>query len=147
MALRAKWEFMDRSVTHKILYGPQLRFGPNILNTSKSVRRYVFVIVYLRQKTNSDKIRKKTLYWSGPVHILKYWLVNVRKYWAMSSGYILQYHQVIYYNVIRLYTTMSSGDILQYHQVIKTWFGSAYAFHKLLRGLLSVSWPKPGYIV
>jgi hypothetical protein len=32
MALRAKWQFMDRSVTHKIVYGPQLRFGPyNIL--------------------------------------------------------------------------------------------------------------------
>jgi hypothetical protein len=28
----------------------------------KSVRRHVFVIVYLRQKTSSDKIRKKTLY-------------------------------------------------------------------------------------
>jgi hypothetical protein len=30
--------------------------------TSKSVRRHVFVIVYLRQNTSSDKIRKKTLY-------------------------------------------------------------------------------------
>ena len=36
----------------------------------------------------------------------------------MSSGYILQCHQVIYYNVIRWYTTMSSGYILQCHQVI-----------------------------
>ena len=40
-----------------------------ILNTCKSVRRHVFVIVYLRQKSSSDKIRKKTLYWSGPVNI------------------------------------------------------------------------------
>ena len=32
MALRAKWQFMNRSVTHKIVYGPQLHFGPyNIL--------------------------------------------------------------------------------------------------------------------
>jgi hypothetical protein len=23
----AKWQFMDRSVSHKIVYGPQLRFG------------------------------------------------------------------------------------------------------------------------
>jgi len=37
----------------------------------------VFVIVYLRQKTSSDKIRKKTLYWSGPVNMLKYWPVNI----------------------------------------------------------------------
>jgi hypothetical protein len=28
MALPAKWQFMDRSVTHKIVYGPQLPFGP-----------------------------------------------------------------------------------------------------------------------
>ena len=28
MALPAKWQLMDRSVTHKIVYGPQLRFGP-----------------------------------------------------------------------------------------------------------------------
>ena len=39
MALRAKWQFMDRSVTHKIVYGPQLRFGPyNILwATTRSI--------------------------------------------------------------------------------------------------------------
>jgi hypothetical protein len=152
MALRAIWQFMDRDVTHKILYEPKrswgsytilwvtdrsinchsikvmvncycctlifkcpishgtmkhvsvilfwwfgsytictiqvqvllLRYGPEvpwticyiILNACKSVRRHVFVIVYLRQKTNSDKIRKKTLYWSGPIHILKYSLGN-----------------------------------------------------------------------
>jgi hypothetical protein len=37
--LRAKWQFMNRSVTHKIAYGPQLRFGPyNILwVTSRSI--------------------------------------------------------------------------------------------------------------
>jgi hypothetical protein len=35
MALRAKWQFMDRFVTHKIVYGPQVRFGPyeNIILT------------------------------------------------------------------------------------------------------------------
>jgi hypothetical protein len=39
MALRAKWQFMDWSVTHKIVYGTQLRFGPyNILwVTSRSI--------------------------------------------------------------------------------------------------------------
>ena len=31
-------------------------------NTCKYFRRHVVVIVYLRQKTSSDKIRKKTLY-------------------------------------------------------------------------------------
>jgi len=28
-----------------------------------------------------------------------------------------------------------------------TWFGTLYAFHKPLRGLLSVNCPKPDYIV
>jgi hypothetical protein len=50
-----------------------------ILNTCISVRRHVFVIVYLRQKTSSDKIVKKTLYWSGPVNILIYWPAVITK--------------------------------------------------------------------
>jgi hypothetical protein len=39
MALWAKWQFMDRSVAHKIVYGPQLRFSPyNIVwVTSRSI--------------------------------------------------------------------------------------------------------------
>jgi hypothetical protein len=44
-----------------------------ILKTCQSVRRHVFGIVNLRRKTNSDKIRKKTIYWLDPVNILKYW--------------------------------------------------------------------------
>ena len=32
------------------------------IHECKSVRRHGFVIVYLRQKTSSDKIRKNTLY-------------------------------------------------------------------------------------
>jgi hypothetical protein len=30
-----------------------------------------FVVAYLRPKTNSDKFRKKTLYWPGPVNIIQ----------------------------------------------------------------------------
>jgi len=39
MALRTKWQFMGRYVAHKILYGPQLRFGPYniLLVTSRSI--------------------------------------------------------------------------------------------------------------
>ena len=87
-------------VTHKILYGPERSWGPYtilwvtdqsiwpevpwtifyiILNTCKSVRWHVFVIVYLRHKKSSDKIWKKTLYWSAPVHILKYWPAALTK--------------------------------------------------------------------
>jgi len=43
MSLRAKWQFMDRSVTHKIVYGPQLCFGAyNILwVTSRSINYHM----------------------------------------------------------------------------------------------------------
>jgi hypothetical protein len=39
MALRANWQFMDRSVTHKIVYRPQFRFGPYTILwvTSRSI--------------------------------------------------------------------------------------------------------------
>ena len=41
-----------------------------ILNTCKSVRRHVFCYCISKtKKTSSDKIRKKTLYWPGPVNI------------------------------------------------------------------------------
>ena len=58
MALRAIWPEVPWTICYIIL------------NTCKSVRRHVFVIVYLRQKTSWDKIRKKTLYWSDPVNII-----------------------------------------------------------------------------
>ena len=64
MALRAIWPEVPWTICYIIL------------NTCKSVRRHVLVIVYLRQKTSSDKIRNKTLYWSGPVNMQKYWPVQ-----------------------------------------------------------------------
>ena len=75
-----------------------------LLNTCKSVRRHVFVIVYLRQKMSSDKIRKKTLYWSGPVHILKYWPVNIRKYWPATLTKTKRENKNVKYNIIQLWT-------------------------------------------
>ena len=79
MALRAMWQSMDRDVTHKIVYGPRRQTGPltAIWTEVPSTICYInflysilvnlsdgmfFVIVYLRPKTSSDKIRKKTLY-------------------------------------------------------------------------------------
>ena len=70
-----------------------------ILNTCKSVRRHVFVIVYLRQKTSSDKIRKKKLHWSGLVKILKYWPVNIRKYWPVALTKTNRENKNIKYNI------------------------------------------------
>jgi hypothetical protein len=120
MTLRAIWQFMDWDVAHKILYGPKRSWGPYticgwqtgrltaiwpevpwticyiILNTCKSVRRHVSVIVYLRQKTSSDKIRKKTLYWSGQVNILKYWPAALTK--TNRKNKTIKYNITIYYS-------------------------------------------------
>ena len=46
MALRAIWQFMDRDVTHKILYGPKLAFGLKC--------HELFVILYSLQANLSD---------------------------------------------------------------------------------------------
>ena len=69
--LRSIYYFVgDRSV-HKLPFGPKCHELFVILYSihANLSRRHVFVIVYLRQKTSSDKFQKKTLYWSGPVHV------------------------------------------------------------------------------
>jgi hypothetical protein len=139
MALRAIWQFMDRDVTHKILFGRKRNWSPYTIlwvtdrsmncHLARSAMNYLlyytqymqicqttfFVIVYLRRKTSSEKTRKKTLYWSGAVNILKYWPaaltkthrenknvkynwpVNILVYWPgpinimFSSGFCLRY--------------------------------------------------------
>ena len=65
-----------------------------ILNKCKFVRRHVFVIVYLRQKTSLGKIWKKTLYWSGPVNILKYWTAVLTK--TNRENKNVKYNTIIY---------------------------------------------------
>jgi hypothetical protein len=97
-------QFMDRDVTHKILYGPKRSWGPYIIlwvtdrsincHLARSVMNYlVYFTQYMQicqttrfcycistgKKTSSDKIWKKTLYWSGPVNILKYWPAALKK--------------------------------------------------------------------
>jgi hypothetical protein len=76
--LRSIYYFVGDRPVHKLPFGPKCHELFVILYKCTQymqirLGRHVFVIVYLRQKTNSDKIRKKTLYWSGPVNILKYW--------------------------------------------------------------------------
>jgi hypothetical protein len=50
----------------------KLPFDPKCNELFAIVRRHVFVIVYLKPKKGSDKIRKKTLYGPGPVYIMLY---------------------------------------------------------------------------
>ena len=126
MVLRAIWQFIDQDVTHKILYGPEGSWCPYTIQwvtvrsinchlarsamnyllyytqyyTCKSVRRHVFVIVYLRQKTSSDKIRKKTLYYI----ILKYWPVNILNYWPVALTKTNRENINVKHNIIQLKT-------------------------------------------
>jgi hypothetical protein len=89
MALRAIWQFMDRDVTHKIVYGPKrilwvtdwsinCHLAASAVNYLLCYTQYMqicqttcFCYCISKTKTGSDKIRKKTLYWSGPVHIIQ----------------------------------------------------------------------------
>jgi hypothetical protein len=72
-----------------------------------------FFIVYLRQKTSSDKIRNKTLYWSGPVNIVNYWRTALTKTNRENKN--------VMYNIIQLQT------FVEFYRTIKThiyWYKS-----------------------
>jgi hypothetical protein len=80
---------MDRDVTHKIVYGPKrilwvtdwsinCHLAGSAVNYLLCYTQYMqicqttcFCYCISKTKTGSDKIRKKTLYWSGPVHIIQ----------------------------------------------------------------------------
>jgi hypothetical protein len=106
MALRAIWQFMDRDVTHKIVYGPKrilwvidwsinCHLAGSAVNYLLCYTQYMqicqttcFCYCISKTKTGSDKIRKKTLYWSGPVHIIQLLHlneINMRFYEATLS--------------------------------------------------------------
>jgi hypothetical protein len=57
--------------------------------------------------------------------------------------------QIIEYSKKFLQAISQSYWIIQIKLNMKsiTWFWSVHAFHKPLRGLLSVNWPRPDYIV
>ena len=129
MALRAIWQFMDRDVTHKIVYGPHLygskrSWGPytilwvtdrfiNCLMARNAMNYLLYYTQYMQicqttcfwyclseTKTSSDKIRKKALYWSGPVNILKYWPVSMLKYWPPALAKTNRENKNVKYNII-----------------------------------------------
>jgi hypothetical protein len=79
--LRSIYYFVGNRPVHKLPFGPKCHELFIILYSihANLSDANVFVIVYLRHKTSSDKIRKKTLYWSGPVNILKYWPAALTK--------------------------------------------------------------------
>jgi hypothetical protein len=39
MALRAKWQFMERDVTHKILYGPKRSAMNYLINSDEMINK------------------------------------------------------------------------------------------------------------
>ena len=54
MALRAKWQFMDRSVTHKIVYGPYniLRVTSRSINCHMALSAMNYLLIILGQYFN-----------------------------------------------------------------------------------------------
>ena len=56
----SSWQFMDRDVTHKILYGPQLRFGPyTILWVTDRPGQYTVIRTSSLTNTNTENINVK----------------------------------------------------------------------------------------
>ena len=64
MALRFIWQFMNRGVTHKIVYGPQLRFGPYTTHKivyGPQLRFGPYTILWVTDRSiNCHLSRKKT---------------------------------------------------------------------------------------
>jgi hypothetical protein len=113
MALRAIWQFMEQDVTHKIVYGPQLRFGPYnilwvinrsincnlarsvmnyllyyiislwhpliILNTCKSVIRYVFCYCISKTKNEFGQNPEENIILTGPGQYTSIWTGSLLK--------------------------------------------------------------------
>jgi len=101
--LRSIYYFVGDRPVHKLPFGPKCHELFVILysilaNLSDDM---FFVIVYLRQKTSSDKIRRKTLYWSCPVNILKYWPAVLTK--TNRENKNVKYNISIYWNVINIW--------------------------------------------
>ena len=55
MLLRVIWQYMDRSVTQKILYGPQKLFV-KFRNSRKNVLKIVLIIVNINKDENKSLI-------------------------------------------------------------------------------------------
>jgi hypothetical protein len=55
MLLRVIWQYMDRSVTKKILYGPQKLFV-KFRNSRKNVLKIVLIIVNINKDENKSLI-------------------------------------------------------------------------------------------
>ena len=79
MKLRVIWQFMDRSVAPKILYGPQFHFGPyNILGvTDRSINCHLaqsamnYLLYYTQpSKTTSIRTQLGALYGLSRFYIL-----------------------------------------------------------------------------
>ena len=73
--LRSIYYFVGDRPVHKLPFGPKCHklFVILYLILANLSDDMFFVIVYLRPKTSSDKIRKKTLYSPSTVNIMLYW--------------------------------------------------------------------------
>jgi hypothetical protein len=80
--LRSLYYFVGDRPVHKLPIGPMCHELFAILySIHANLSDDMFLLLYIKDKKT---VRKKILYWSGPVHILKYWPVNIRKYWPVA---------------------------------------------------------------
>ena len=86
--------YMDRSPKYHELFVILYPLHANLSND-------MFLLWYIQdKKTNSDKIRMKTLYLLCPVHILKYWPVHIRKYWLAALPKTNKGNKNVKYNIV-----------------------------------------------
>ena len=103
--LRSTYYFVGDRPVHELPFGPKYHELFVILYSLHANLSSMTCFCYCisKTKTSSDKIRKKTLYWSGPVHILKYWPVNIRKYWPAALTKTNREDKNVNYNIIKYY--------------------------------------------
>ena len=121
MKLRVIWQFMDRTVTPKILYGPQLHFGPyNILGGDRPVHKLpfgpkcyeLFAILYTTDQNYFNQNTIGCIVWTfqvlysigpGPVQYTIYWTGLLTKTNSVNKNVKYNIHTYIYLkrNVIK----------------------------------------------
>ena len=102
MALWAKWQFMDRSVTHKIVYGPQL-----------SAMNYLLNIIYRRifSSTSTTSAPKSEAGSTGTCFIQKIYAPSS----SLLQGKHLPYSpSPLRVNIFRLFVILSLTQPYRY---------------------------------
>jgi hypothetical protein len=124
MALRSIWQFMDRDVTHKILYGPKRSWGPYTIlwvadrsincHLARSAMNYLlyytqymqicqttcFCYCISKTKNESGQNPEENIMLIGPGPYTKILTGQYTKYWAASQTKINREIKNVKYNIV-----------------------------------------------